>query len=107
MPEAWVTVGWPDGSEEVCYSPSTIVEEYFAPGRRYPAGDFLSRARAAWRIASERVEAKFGFRCNRADAQLRAIEETMAHLDAAAEVSVIRIGRAPPEPRLTTRGRAR
>jgi uncharacterized repeat protein (TIGR04042 family) len=96
MPEVWVTVGWPDGSEEACYSPSTIVEEYFTAGRRYPAGDFLSRAREAWNIASERVEAKFGFRCTSADEQLRAIEETMARFDAAAEVSVVRIGRAPP-----------
>ena len=98
MPEVWVSVEWPDGTPEVCYSPSTVVEDYLTPGTRYPAADFLARARDAWRIASERVEAIFGARCSRADAQLRVIEGRLARFDgdAAAEVVVTHIGRTPP-----------
>jgi uncharacterized repeat protein (TIGR04042 family) len=96
MPEVWVSVEWPDGTEEVCYSPSTVVEQYLAPGARYRADDFLARARVVWNLASERVEAIFGARCSRADAQLRAIEARLARFEDAAEVTVLRVARKPP-----------
>jgi uncharacterized repeat protein (TIGR04042 family) len=99
MPEMWVTLEWPDGTSEVCYSPSTIVEKYLASGTRYRTPEFLSRAREAWNMASERVEAKFGMRCSSADDQLRIIERSLARygdVDSGAEITVTRIARTPP-----------
>jgi uncharacterized repeat protein (TIGR04042 family) len=67
-------IRWPDGKSESCYSPSLVVKEFFAPGQSYPLADFLERSRAALAIASERVQARYGFPCSRAMAQLDRIE---------------------------------
>ncbi|NER82839.1 MAG: hypothetical protein F6K42_25445 [Leptolyngbya sp. SIO1D8] len=40
--------------------------------------DFLSRSRTALNIASDRVQAKYGFPCGRAMGQLQQIENTSA-----------------------------
>ncbi len=69
---------WPDGEVQTYYSPSLIVAEYLTPGTTYPLSDFLERSRAAMRIASERVEAKYGFACSRA-AHTLALIEMKAH----------------------------
>jgi uncharacterized repeat protein (TIGR04042 family) len=83
-------VRWPDGVTMPCYSPSLVIEDYFAVGAAYAVPDFVARARAALGIASARVEAKFGFPCSRAAAELARIEARageFAH-DAAAHVRV-------------------
>ena len=49
MPETFWTVRWPDGGEERCYSPSSVVAEIFAPGTAYPLADFLALSREAMR----------------------------------------------------------
>jgi uncharacterized repeat protein (TIGR04042 family) len=67
-------IRWPDGKSESCYSPSLVVKDFFAPGQSYPLADFLERSRAAFAIASERVQARYGFPCSRAMAQLDRIE---------------------------------
>jgi uncharacterized repeat protein (TIGR04042 family) len=74
MPEMRFRIRWPDGTAETCYSPSLVVKDYFAPGKSYPLADFLERSRIALNTASERVEAKYGWRCSRAAAQLARIE---------------------------------
>lgn len=66
MPERYVLVRWPDGPEQRIYSPSTVVEDYFRAGQRLPVADFVARSRAALTIASDRVEAAYGFPCSRA-----------------------------------------
>jgi uncharacterized repeat protein (TIGR04042 family) len=98
MPEMWFKVQWPDGVEEVCYSPSTVVAEYIVEGSRYPVARFLELARPALNRASERVEAKYGYRCSSADDQLHKIEESAARvgLEGAGEVLVTYLGSAPP-----------
>jgi uncharacterized repeat protein (TIGR04042 family) len=75
MPEMRMSVRWPDGAQESCYSPSLVLKDYFEVGRSYAVADFRDRSRTALAIASERVQAKFGFPCRRAADQLARIEE--------------------------------
>jgi uncharacterized repeat protein (TIGR04042 family) len=70
-----MSVCWPDGAQESCYSPSLVLKDYFQVGQSYALADFRDRSRAALTAASERVRAKFGFPCSRAADQLARIEE--------------------------------
>ncbi len=74
MPEVRFQVEWPDGSQESCYSPSLIVKDYFSPNQTYTLEDFVARSREALQIASDRVQAKYGFPCGLAIGQLQSIE---------------------------------
>lgn len=78
MPEAVFTIRWPDGSNERCYSPSSIVASYLQAGQTLPLATFHDRARAALLAASDRVERKYGHACSRALAQLARLEEQVA-----------------------------
>ncbi|ORE91568.1 MSMEG_0570 family nitrogen starvation response protein [Acuticoccus yangtzensis] len=93
MPETFWTVRWPDGGEERCYSPSSVVAEIFAPGTAYPLADFLALSREAMRRASDRVEAKYGYPCSNARAQMVRIEARAAAFagDDAARVTCLEI----------------
>ena len=42
MPVMHFRIRWPDGVEANCYSPSTVVGEYFAAGESYAVGDFVA-----------------------------------------------------------------
>lgn len=75
MPVMHFLIRWPDGVEANCYSPSTVVGEYFAAGESYSVGDFAARSREALHIGSERVQEKYGFACSAALDQLARIEE--------------------------------
>jgi uncharacterized repeat protein (TIGR04042 family) len=75
MPEMRMSVRWPDGAQETCYSPSRVLKDYFQVGRSYALADFRGRSRTALTIASDRVRIKFGFPCSRAADQLARIEE--------------------------------
>lgn len=88
MPETIWTVRWPDGAEERCYSPSSVVAEIFRPGETYELADFLARARTAMQRASDRVEAKYGFPCTRARGQLERIEARAADYAATPDAAV-------------------
>ncbi|BAN28057.1 putative uncharacterized protein (plasmid) [Caballeronia insecticola] len=68
-------IRWPDGVEANCYSPSTVVGEFFTAGESYAIGDFVARSRKALNIGSERVREKYGFACSAALDQLARIEE--------------------------------
>jgi len=68
-------IRWPDGVEANCYSPSTVVGEFFTAGERYDVGEFVARSREALNIGSERVREKYGFACSAALDQLARIEE--------------------------------
>ena len=78
MPEVQFHVEWPDGSQQVCYSPSLVVEEYFEAGRSYPVSEFVRLSREALGIASDRVRARYGFPCTLAAASLAGIEQAAA-----------------------------
>jgi uncharacterized repeat protein (TIGR04042 family) len=66
MPERYILVRWPDGPAHRIYSPSTVVEDYFAAGQKLPVEDFVKRSREALTVASDRVQAAYGFPCSRA-----------------------------------------
>ncbi|ALL70476.1 NAD/NADP transhydrogenase alpha subunit (plasmid) [Paraburkholderia caribensis MBA4] len=93
MPVMHFRVQWPDGSEANCYSPSTVVGEYFIAGQRYALADFVERAREALHIGSERVREKYGFACSAAMDQLAQIEAQAQHFatDPQAEVQVVEL----------------
>lgn len=74
MPEMRFHIRWPDGKAEICYSPSLMIKEFFISGESYPLADFVERSRSALTLASERVQAKYGWPCSRAMAQLQRIE---------------------------------
>lgn len=91
MPATHFTIEWPDGTQAECYSPSTVVRDYFSSGQRYALGEFLERARTALRAGSERVRAKYGYACSAAMDQLARIELDAQRfaVDPQAEVTVI------------------
>lgn len=93
MPVMHFKVQWPDGSEANCYSPSTVVGEFFVAGQRYALGDFVERARKALHIGSERVREKYGFACSAAMDQLAQIEAQAQRFatDPQAEVQVVEL----------------
>jgi uncharacterized repeat protein (TIGR04042 family) len=74
MPEIRFKVQWPDGSQEICYSPSTIVKAYFELNQDYDLLDFVARSQKALNSASDRVKAKYGRACGLALGQLAEIE---------------------------------
>lgn len=74
MPEMSLHIRWPDGSEDDCYSPSSVIRDFFAPGTAYPLGQFLDLSRTALSRASQRVEAVYGHPCSMAAAELARIE---------------------------------
>ncbi len=73
MPETLFSVQLPDGVVHECYSPSTVVRDYFKAGEELPMAEFVRRSREALTIASERVRAKYGMGCSGAASQLAAI----------------------------------
>lgn len=91
MPETRFTIQWPDGQTEECYSPSTVVRDFLTAGATYTLDDFLERSRIALEKASMRVEAKFGYRCTSADAQLDKIERAARAFSKTADVTCLSI----------------
>ena len=75
MPALHYTIRWPDARETTCYSPSLIVQELLEAGSDYAVVDFMQRIRQATAIANERVQAKYGFVCSRANDQLAQLED--------------------------------
>jgi len=98
VPEVRFDVQWPDGSSQSCYSPSLIVEDYFAVGTSYPVTEFVRLSREALGIASERVRAKYGFPCSLAAAALAEIESSAARFGPPSEAEPNRV------PMVTVRG---
>ncbi|WP_424974982.1 MSMEG_0570 family nitrogen starvation response protein [Dinoroseobacter sp. S124A] len=91
MPETRFTVRWPDGRTEELYSPSTVIRDHLSAGTAYPLEEFTARCRTALEQASLRVEAKYGFRCTSADAQLAQIEQTLRSFSPPADVVCLTI----------------
>lgn len=81
MPAVHFTVQWPDGEQEECYSPSTIVHQHFKAGEVLSLADFVQRAEQSLEEASHRVEQKFGYFCSSAIDQLGKIRLRAAGFD--------------------------
>lgn len=69
MPEVHFQVEWPDGEVTRCYSPSTVVLDYFQAGMEFTVSEFAGLSEKALDQASRRVEARYGYRCTSAAAQ--------------------------------------
>lgn len=82
MPEMTVTVQWPDGTLEQCYSPSLVMHDHLSTGETYPVHDFVRRASTALDEASRRVQEKYGFACTSAAAQKEKIQDRAQQFDA-------------------------
>lgn len=78
MPEIRFQIQWPDGDQQLCYSPSLVVKQYFSPDTEYNLEDFLQRVRTSLQIASDRVLAKYGFPCSLALGEIQKIETKSA-----------------------------
>lgn len=88
MPVMHFDIRWPDASQSHCYSPSLVIKDYFQPGQSYPLDQFVSKAREALQIASDRVQAKFGFACSSAMDQLQQIEQRATEFSALQDAQV-------------------
>ncbi len=77
MPELTFVSRWPDGRTLASYSPSLVVHDFLVTGRAYEVSDYLDRTRQAMRIASHRVEAKYGTPCVAAAATTASIEQAV------------------------------
>ena len=93
MPERNFEVKWPDGSSELCYSPSSTIENYLVAGKEYSLELFAKLCEAALKEASDRVLQKYGFACSSAADQLKKIKQRIEQFDniSNATVLVIRI----------------
>ena len=60
MPEMILTVRWPDGSVDPCFSPTLVMRDHHDPGVTYAVDDVVSRSVAALELAAERVRAVHG-----------------------------------------------
>ncbi len=94
MPELTFRLRWPDQTETVTYSPSTIVATYFEVGRAYGVAAFAALARRALQAASDRVKETYGHPCARAAASLAIIEQQAARFasELGATVTILGFG---------------
>lgn len=92
MPEVIFTVVWPDGEEEQCYSPSSVIRDHLEAGASYALDEFVAKARSGLIEASGRVSMKYGFACASAMGQLARIEARARLYEASAEPQVRCIG---------------
>ncbi len=74
MPAVTFRVRWPDSTVSECYSPSAVIRDFLQAGEAYPLADFVQRTQSALTLASERVQAKYGFACSAAADQMQDIQ---------------------------------
>lgn len=95
-----VTVRWPDGRVEGCYSPSLVMHDHLQPGATYRVDEFTRRSATGLAEASERVRARYGFACTASAASLERIQSTASSFAAGDLVEVIDM--QPPLPQETS-----
>ena len=91
MPERYFEIRWPDGVEQSCYSPSSVIDEFFIPEQQYSLAEFILLSEKALTLASERVKRKYGFYCSSAADQLAQLKARSSHYSATEMVTVLRI----------------
>jgi uncharacterized repeat protein (TIGR04042 family) len=74
MPAVGFVLRWPDGVEQRCTSPSSVVHDHLAAGMAFTVSELVARTALAMDAASERVRARYGFACSGAAEQQAAIE---------------------------------
>lgn len=83
MPETRLHIRWPDGKNDVVYSPSTVIEQYFQPDQQLSLTEFGQTCTKALDHASERVYQSYGFACTSAMAERDRIQRAVRTLLAA------------------------
>ncbi len=91
MPEMLFQVRLPDGEVHVCYSPSSVVRDYFKAGEELPLAEFVQRSREAYAIADRRVQERYGFGCSNAASQLATIVSWPQHYAKDGTVRIVSI----------------
>jgi len=91
MPEIHFSIQWPDGEITRCYSPSTIVREYFSRDLTLTIEELVETSTRALGAAGDRVEAKYGFACTSAAAELRNIQVRAGSFSAEEKVTIVDI----------------
>ncbi len=91
MPEVRLTLEWPDGRTSELYSPSTVILDYLRPGQSLTVGELTSKGLAALEQASERVRARYGFACTRADEERVRLQQSADHYDGDAIVQIAEV----------------
>ncbi|MFD1383527.1 MSMEG_0570 family nitrogen starvation response protein [Rhodanobacter aciditrophus] len=89
MPVTTFNVRWPDGKQESCYSPSSVIKNYFQIEHEYTVPEFLSVCDQALNEASERVRQKYGYACSSAMDQLSTIQMQCKRYDDPNSVIVV------------------
>lgn len=92
-----MTVRWPDGRVEECYSPSLVLHDHLAAGERYTVADFTERSTTALGIASDRVRQKYGFACSSAAQTIAQIVGATTGFAADDVVEVVRMWPTLPD----------
>jgi len=88
MPALNFEIEWPDGEVMTCYSPSSIVREYFQAGAKLTISELVETSEAALLRAGQRVEERFGMDCTVAVRQRKKIS-SRAELFAPDEIVTI------------------
>ena len=70
MPETYLRVQLPNNKEEVIYSPSTIIKDYFQSATIMSLDEFQNSCSKALNHASKRVYERFGYECTSAMGEL-------------------------------------
>jgi len=91
MPEVHFHIEWPDGEITRCYSPSTIVREYFRRGLTLTIEELVATSTRALDAASERVRAKYGIACTSAASQLQDIQLRARNFGSEEKVTIVDI----------------
>ncbi len=81
MPERYFHICWPDGEKEICYSPSSVIEQYLEAQKVYELNTFVLLADKALNKASDRVRQRYGYACSSAMDQLQKIHQKAAKFD--------------------------
>ena len=92
MPELRFRIRWPDGSTLECYSPSTIIRQFFSAGEELTVGELIDKSREAFGRAEDRVAERYGFRCTAAAAQRDDILAYAKRFEPLARVRIISVG---------------
>ncbi|AJD57720.1 MSMEG_0570 family nitrogen starvation response protein [Synechococcus elongatus] len=95
MPEVYLKLNWPDGSESLLYSPSTVVLDYLKPGDRLTVAKLQQQGCTALAAASERVRARYGFACTRTDEETQKLQSQAANFAAEDPVMIELVQVAP------------
>lgn len=81
MPAVYFSVRWPDGKEQQCYSPSTVINDYYRAGDTMSLAEFSERAHTALTKASDRVAERYGYACSSAADQLKEIQRQVSRFE--------------------------